>query len=165
MSIGSRIVKKVFTQGRLTCIRIFHKNISIGKNVNYRGKLIINCPRTGRIIIGDGVFFNNYCSINAKQSIEIGENCILGESVKIYDHNHKFSQKDTPIKDQGYSIKSVSIGSNCWIGSNTVVLAGTSIGDNAVIAAGCTIKGDIPANVVVRQGNDLTFEPIILRGN
>ena len=37
--------------------------------------------------IGDNVFFNNGTSIAAKEKIEIGDNCIFGENVKIYDHN------------------------------------------------------------------------------
>ena len=38
-------------------------------------------------IIGNHVFFNNDCSINCKDEIIIGNNCILGENVRIYDQN------------------------------------------------------------------------------
>lgn len=47
--------------------------------------------------IGDNVFFNNGTSIAAKEKIEIGDNCIFGENVKIYDHNHVFKDLQKPI--------------------------------------------------------------------
>ena len=77
--------------------------------------------------IGDNVFFNNGTSIAAKEKIEIGDNCIFGENVKIYDHNHVFKDLQKPIMKQGFSTKSVHIGSNCWLGSNVVVLCGANI--------------------------------------
>jgi acetyltransferase-like isoleucine patch superfamily enzyme len=40
----------------------------------------------------------------------------------------------------------VSIGRNVWIGANCVILPGTVIGDNAVIAAGAVVRGIVPAN-------------------
>ena len=42
----------------------------------------------------------------------------------------------------------VIIGKNVWIGANTVILRNTRIGDNAVIAAGSIVKGEVPANSV-----------------
>ena len=37
------------------------------------------------------------------------------------------------------------------IGANTVILRGTTIGDNCLIAAGCVVKGNVPAGSVVIQ--------------
>ena len=42
----------------------------------------------------------------------------------------------------------IIIGKNVWIGANTVILRGTTIGDNAVIAAGSVLKGDVAPNTV-----------------
>ena len=38
-----------------------------------------------------------------------------------------------------------------WIGANTVILRGTHIGANSVIAAGCVVSGNIPANTILVQ--------------
>lgn len=164
MKMIIRLIRKIKKKVRLYYYKVFCHNIQIGDNVNFRNRLILNCSSSGRISIGNGVFFNNGCSINAKDSITIGDNCIFGEDVKIYDHNHRFDTVNRLIKEQGYSCKPVVIGENCWVGSNTIILAGSSIGNNAVIAAGCVIKGEIPANVVVKTGGDLKTEPIIYRG-
>ena len=110
-----------------------------------------------RVIIGKKVFFNNYCSINCHERIEIGDNCIFGESVKIYDHNHRFRDINKTIMSQGYSTKSVTIGTNCWIGSNVCILPGSHIGDNVIIGAGTIISGTIPDGMIVTANRELTM--------
>jgi len=42
----------------------------------------------------------------------------------------------------------VTIGHNVWIGGNSVILPGVSIGDNAVIGAGSIVNRDVPANTL-----------------
>lgn len=110
-----------------------------------------------KVIIGKKVFFNNYCSINCHERIEIGDNCIFGESVKIYDHNHKFRDINKTIMSQGYSVKNVTIGKNCWIGSNACILPGSKIGDNVIIGAGTVISGTIPDGMIVTANRELTM--------
>lgn len=110
-----------------------------------------------KVIIGKKVFFNNYCSINCHERIEIGDNCIFGESVKIYDHNHKFRDINKTIMSQGYSVKNVTIGKNCWIGSNACILPGSHIGDNVIIGAGTVISGTIPDGMIVTANRELTM--------
>ena len=39
----------------------------------------------------------------------------------------------------------VTVGKNVWVGANCVLLPGTTIGDDAVIAAGSVVRGAIPA--------------------
>lgn len=110
--------------------------------------------------IGDNVFFNNYCSINAKDSITIGNDTIFGENVRIYDHNHTFSEKDILIRYQGYTVAPIIIGNNCWICSNVIILKGVTIGDNVVIGAGCVISTDIPSNSICRNKQQQEYEVI-----
>ena len=110
----------------------------------------ITFEKNGKLIIGKNCFFNRNCSLNTMKSISIGNNCIFGENVCIYDHNHKFSNKEQLIKKQGYNCKDVVIGDNCWICSNVIILAGANIGPNSIIGAGCVVSGDIPKNSIVR---------------
>lgn len=44
----------------------------------------------------------------------------------------------------------IRIGNNVWIGGNTVVMQGVTIGDNTVIGAGSVVTRDIPAGVIAR---------------
>lgn len=51
----------------------------------------------------------------------------------------------------------MNIGKNCWIGANTVILRGTTIGDNSVIGAGCVLKGEYPAGAIIIQKRETTI--------
>ena len=113
-----------------------------------------------RIAVGHNVFFNRGCSINCLESVEIGDNCIFGENVKIYDQNHRFAERNEIIRNQGYSIAPVNIGKVCWICSNAVILKGVTIGEHSVIGAGCVISQDVPAYSVVRNQMDLMVAEI-----
>lgn len=57
-------------------------------------------------------------------------------------------------------MKEVNIGENVWIGANVVILRGTNIGNNSVIAAGSIINGNIPANKIVYQERTLKFRDV-----
>lgn len=43
----------------------------------------------------------------------------------------------------------VHIGKNVWIGSNSTVLPGITIGENAVVGAGSVVTKDVPPMTVV----------------
>lgn len=155
-----KCIRKTTILARRILVKLFSPNVKLGKKVNFRKNFEINCDKQGYVSIGSGVFFNNGCTINSHKSVCIGDDCIFGENVKIYDHNHKFSQMNVRIQDQGYNCKEVVIGRNCWIGTNVVILAGTNIGDNVVIGAGVVISGEIPSNVVVTQNRELIINPV-----
>lgn len=130
------------------------KEVELGKNVFWRRGLHIIFDKGAKISIGDNTFFNYGCSINGLGNVIIGENCLFGENVKLYDHNHKFNKKGIPLAEQGFSIGEIKIGNNCWLGSNVVVLKGTNIGDNCVIGAGCVVSGNIPSETILKNTSD-----------
>ena len=138
----------------------FERNIFIGKNVGIRKGFYLRAGEDATIHIGEGCFFNRCFSGVAYSRIKIGDNCIFGENVKIYDHNHIFNRKDVLIKKQGFNIKDVVIGNNVWIGSNVTILKGVTIGNNCVIAAGCVIKEDVPSDAVVSMDIRMRTTPI-----
>lgn len=132
--------------------------IKVGKRFTFRRGFSLMIDRGGEVIIGDNVFFNNYCSLNANERIVIGDGTIFGENVRVYDHNHCYRNPDVPIKEQGFSSAPVSIGKHCWLASNVVILKGVTIGDNCVIGAGCVIHKDVPENTVVVNRQELVFK-------
>lgn len=76
----------------------------------FRRNFGVYLGKGARIMVGHNVFFNRGCSINCLESVEIGDNCIFGENVKIYDQNHRFADRNEIIRNQGYSIAPVKIG-------------------------------------------------------
>lgn len=114
--------------------------------------------KNGEVNIGNNVFFNNYCSLNAIERIIIGDGTIFGENVKVYDHNHCYQDPNVPIKEQGFTSAPVNIGKHCWIASNVVILKGVTIGDNCVIGAGCVIYKDVPEESVMINKQELVIK-------
>ena len=139
---------------------LYGSHFLVGRGTTFRRSFSAYIEGDGRIQIGSNCFFNHYCSINALERIEIGDGCILGENVRIYDHNHRFSDGSKAIKEQGFSIAPVTIGNHCWFGSNVVVLKGCTIGNNCVIGAGCIISESIPDNTIVSMNRDIKMVPI-----
>lgn len=132
--------------------------ILIGENFCSRKNVKLRV--TGGILnVGNNVFMNNDTSITCRKKIIIDDNCLLGENVKIYDHDHIFSKEDI-ISNQGFINEDVIIGKNVWIGSNSIILKGSKIGDNVVIGAGSIIKGDIPSNTVVFNKREILMTNI-----
>lgn len=96
------------------------------------------------INIGKGVFINAGCRFQDQGGITIGDSSLIGHNVVITTLNHSFAPEN-----RGDMIPvPVVIGKRVWIGSNSTILPGVTIGDNAIIGAGSVVTKDIPANMI-----------------
>ena len=106
--------------------------------------------------LGNRVFFNDHCTIRCGKYIEIGKDTMFGDGVRIFDHNHQYSNYH--VEKISFNTGPVIIGKNCWIGSNVVILKGVTIGDNVIIGAGAVIHKDIPSNSIVVSKEELVIK-------
>ena len=97
------------------------------------------------ISIGENVFINSGCCFQDQGGIEIGNNVLVGQQVVIATLNHDLA----PNRRANMLPAPVKIGNNVWVGAHATILAGVTIGDNSVVAAGAVVTKDVPANVVV----------------
>lgn len=104
--------------------------------------------KKGVITIGDRNFINKNVKIACFQSITIGSDCLIADSVQLYDHDHRIDDPERLIREQGYEVSPVRVGNNVWIGARSIILKGVTIGDGTVIAAGSVVTRDIPAGVI-----------------
>ena len=94
--------------------------------------------------VGKNVVFNFSCRFVDDADITIGDNTMLGPGVCISTAEHPLSPE---LRRNGLQYnKPVHIEDNVWIGSGAVILAGVTIGRNAVIGAGSVVTKDIPAD-------------------
>lgn len=115
------------------------------------------CALNGACIdIGDRAYLGPRCMLSAHSGIRIGEHCLFGPDVKIFDNNHEFVP-GTGVVHGRHRSAAVRIGANVWVGANVVILKGVSIGDGAVIGAGCVVRKDVPAGAVVGAGPARAF--------
>lgn len=129
---------------------LYRSKLTFGRGTSFRRRFGLMIENTGQVEIGSQCFFNDDCSIASIGHVRIGDGTIFGANVRIYDHNHHFSDTKRPIKEQGYTVGEVIIGSHCWIASNVTLLKSCKIGDNCMIGAGCVISETIPDNTVVK---------------
>jgi len=142
-----------FGKGFTLDIRAQNYLINIDQ-VYFKNYCSINIRQSGRLHIDKGVTFNSFCTINCLEKISIGQNTIFGINVHIFDHNHAYKNQEKLIKKQGYNTSSITIGENCWIGANVVILKGVNIGDNVIIGAGVVVHKSIPCNTVIYNNQD-----------
>lgn len=112
--------------------------VSIGRNVN------IFC-QGGIVRIGNNVHIGTGSIIVAKGSIEIGSDTLIAEYVVIRDQDHQVKVHNEKIRNSGFVVKPIKIGSDVWVGAKATVLRGVEIGDGAVIGAHALVNGNIMA--------------------
>lgn len=111
--------------------RVFHKEQEVER------------WRRGGAHVGEGTkFYSASLDSCFPYLIYIGDNCVLTHC-SVLAHDASMHQA------LGYSrVAEVRIGDNCFVGMNSTILCGTTIGDNVIIGAGAVVTGDIPSNSV-----------------
>lgn len=101
------------------------------------------------IHIGNHVGIGQFASIGGSGGVSIGNNTIIGQYFSCHPENHNYSDPDKLIKNQGTTRSGISIGENCWIGAKVTILAGVSVGNNSIIAAGAVVNKSMPPNSII----------------
>jgi acetyltransferase-like isoleucine patch superfamily enzyme len=111
----------------------------------------INTPDNIKLIGGDNLksvylsfASSGGCYYQAINGIEIGEGTLWSYNCSFISANHSFDNLSQHIED-----KPIKIGKNVWFGTNCIILAGVTIGDNAIIAAGSVVTKDVLANSII----------------
>lgn len=100
---------------------------------------------SGKLVIGDSVFFNRGAYIACRELVRIGSRCRFGEYTSIHDGDHVFGPDAEAAGGRaGFATAPVIIGDDVWIGAKATILRGVTIGDRAVIAAGAVVTRDVP---------------------
>lgn len=133
-------------------------SICLGYNIELAPYIDVQVHGQGQLTIGDRVYMNRSCMISCHGKVSVGNGCMFGPGVKIFDNNHRFTLCKGVSTD--LSIGAVSIGNNCWIASDAILLKGADVGDNCVVGAGCIVNSKIPANSIVRCGQSLSIEQL-----
>lgn len=101
----------------------------------------------GDVTIGDYTRIGIHCTVIGP--VCIGSHVNLAQGITVTALNHNFEDLTQRIDQQGISTKAVVIGDDVWIGANSVILPGVTIGRHAVVAAGAVVTKDVPDNCVV----------------
>ncbi|WP_300763682.1 sugar O-acetyltransferase [uncultured Bacteroides sp.] len=97
------------------------------------------------IHVGENVFINACCHFQDHGGVTIGDGCQIGHNVVFATLNHGLQPEERGITYPA----PIVLGKNVWVGSNSTILQGVTIGDNAVIAAGAVVTKDVEAGTIV----------------
>ena len=122
-------------------VRVFPPfNINYGRSTRFGRDCFVNFGCTflaiGGITVEDGAF--------------IGPHCVLATEYHPEDPARRHSLLTRPIV----------IGRNAWLGADVKVLAGVTIGENAIVAAGSVVTRNVPAGMVVAGSPARIIRPI-----
>lgn len=101
----------------------------------------------GKLITGIKCQINRSCYLDFTESITFGDNVVVG-------HGATFITAEHPIKDSTRRAGSVCgrpivVEDGAWIGANSTILPGITVGKGAIVAAGAVVTKDVPPDVIV----------------
>jgi acetyltransferase-like isoleucine patch superfamily enzyme len=124
-------------------------NLSSGLMQNPLGrnlKSMIRIEKGANITIGNNVGMT-CVTLWSKRSIRIGDNVKLGSGVIILDsdmHALDYMKRRIPERDSiNASSKEIVIGDDVFIGVNSILTKGVTIGDRSIVAAGSVVVKSI----------------------
>lgn len=96
----------------------------------------------GDVIIGDNTVVGLGNVIIGP--VQIGSNVMLAQNIVVSGLNHGYEDINVSPAKQEVTCKEIIISDDVWIGANTVVTAGVTLGKHCVIGAGSVVTKDIP---------------------
>jgi len=127
------------------------KGINFGDNIiiwdNARIEVVTKYNKkkyNPNLVIEDNVSIQQNCHITCGEELIIGKGTSILENVGIFDIIHPYTNIDIPPYKQDIMTKKISIGENCLIGMNSVILPGSKLGNHNVVGAGSVVNGEFP---------------------
>ncbi len=146
--------KKLKINGKIFVVSSYHDGIVIGDNVRINScrksnpiggdtKTTLFAKGEGKIRIGNNCGISN-ATLFACNSISIGNDVMIGGSVKIYDTDFHWLNFQDRVSKNGGQTKPVVIKDGAFIGAHAIVLKGVTIGKHSVVGAGSVVTKNIP---------------------
>ncbi len=157
MEKGSKITRK----GRILNASGNSDRIRIKRCSIIQGELFV-FGHGGYIEVGEWCFIGEGARIWSSCDISIGDRVMISHNVNIFDNRtHHISSslrhkqfkaivtKGHPSSDMDLGEKPVRICTDAWLGANSIVLRGVTIGVGSIVAAGSVVTKDVPPFTIV----------------
>lgn len=143
---GSILGKNVFIDPTVRLRIDKNSKVSICDNVKILNDSWIITESGDEITIGSNTFISQHVIISGK--VNIGSDTLIAGYVSIIDASHNFNDTSKNINEQGGTKAVIKIGNNVWVGTQSVILQGVTIGNNSIIGANSTVTANIADNVI-----------------
>lgn len=88
------------------------------------------------------------CYYQGIGTITIGKGCYIAPNVGLITANHTIGDLD-----KHDDAKPIFLGEKCWVGMNSVILPGVTLGDETIVGAGSVVTKSFPEGHCVIVGN------------
>tara|TARA_Y100001970_G_C14055996_1_gene761579 strand:- start:365 stop:844 length:480 start_codon:yes stop_codon:yes gene_type:complete len=109
--------------------------VKSGKNFKVGSNAFIFSPES--LIVGDNCYIGVMTYVGSG-NIKMGDNVLIGNHVSILPSNHTDREKGN-FRFGRMENKGITIGNNCWLCAQSIIIAGVSISDNTKVAAGTVV--------------------------
>ncbi|PSM50623.1 acetyltransferase [Chroococcidiopsis sp. CCALA 051] len=141
-----------FTQGELSHVAnsLIEPNVTIYKRVRISNSQIGSFTYICQNTVIDRASIGKFCSIASDCKIGLGSHPTRSfvSTHPIFFSTRKQAGLTFSDKDYFKECDLITIGNDVWIGTNTIILDGVSIGDGAIIAAGAVVTKDVAAYAI-----------------
>ncbi len=120
---------------------------SVGDNVTIHHGVLFNSGRN--ITIGEGVFLNRRVMLDDRGPLSIGDYTGLAAGSIVETHSHTLDDFSQPIMYGARTAHATTIGEDCLIGYNAVILSGVTIGKRVIVGSNSVVTKDVPDYHVV----------------
>jgi acetyltransferase-like isoleucine patch superfamily enzyme len=132
---------------RLTRLDVFpYNNFILGARSVVEDFTVIN-NGVGDVVIGSNTIIGLSNVIIGP--VSIGDNVMFAQHVVVSGLNHGYKDISTPPALQKVECNLISISDDVWIGANSVITAGVSIGKHSIVGAGSVVTKTIPDYCIV----------------
>ncbi len=129
---------------RRALYRLAGMKIGTGSSIHMHARLY----NPSHISIGEDSIIGEYCVLDGRDSLQIGNHVDIASEVMIYNSEHNiesehFAAAETVVKEP------VVIEDYVFIGPRSIILPGVTIGKGAVVGAGAVVTKNVPPYAVV----------------
>ncbi|MEJ7779624.1 MAG: acyltransferase [Daejeonella sp.] len=118
-----------------------YNNFSLGQYSVIEDFTTIN-NAVGDVIIGDKSIVGIGSVIIGP--VTIGNNVLIAQNIVMSGLNHGYEDVTVPPSAQEVTCKPIIISDNVWIGANSVITAGVTLGKHCIIGAGSIVTKSVP---------------------
>jgi acetyltransferase-like isoleucine patch superfamily enzyme len=110
---------------------------------------------------GEPIYIGSTTEFDGKDfsKIHIGDKTVISSQVRFLTHDYSISRAlvaaGENLDKEVFFVKDIYVGKNCFIGTRSIIMPGTILGDNVIVGAGSVVRGKIPNNSIV-IGNPAT---------
>lgn len=132
----------------------FHMRTGIARDLKHvsrghRSYVSKGCKFKADVIIGDFSFFGDHCESYIVPLV-VGNFVLVAGRTVFVGGDHEYRQAGTPSALAGRSTpRGVTLHDDCWIGFSSIILAGVTVGEGAVVAAGSVVHRDVDPYSIV----------------